>query len=558
MNKDQSKDLLSSVQKITKSTRGQELTEDLILELQDATTPLMEFYEITHFQSIVLALYLEAGLRDRNIDTDNLIDHFGKEMSTMADVNEAIDELLKMSLVYVSRDEFGGYRKKVFRRRICAHDKVLDALIKGDKDVLKVTKMRDFYGVLDEVRELIVQRIDSVITTEQLADQTNKVLEANRSFAEVEWIFSHKNLSTYDICLLLDLTIEHLEGAEEVDLDKLLKEIYCDIPDRIKYKRKVKDGKNPLFKEELIVHSEDMFSFMNYIRLSDNSMDVLLSGSKEVLKKEFKSKLGTIISPDSITQETLFYNEGEHKQISILKEALSEEKYREITKRMKDQGMMPGFTTLLYGHPGTGKTASVKQVAKLTGRAIYMVDIQKIQSKWVGESEKNLSKVFDEYKEAKKYFDKDPILLFNEADAILGKRFDVRSSVDKSFNALQNILLQELEEFSGIFMATTNLADQLDKAFDRRFLYKINYLKPKDSVRLSIMKNNFPDVGDVFLQKVNGRFELTGGQISNIKKKLLVESIMKTDLKMEETIEQLCFEECVLNTKERNPIGFLN
>ena len=189
---------------------------------------------------------------------------------------------------------------------------------------------------------------------------------------------------------------------------------------------------------------------------------------------------------------------------------------------------------------------------------IYITVIEKIQSKWVGESEKNLAKVFSEYKEAKKYFDKDPILLFNEADAILGKRFKVNNSVDKSYNTLQNILLQELEDFEGIFMATTNLADQLDKAFDRRFLYKLNYQKPKEVVRLKILKNNFNNVDEQFLSNVNSRFELTGGQITNIKKKMLVESIMNKDLNKEEAIERFCIEECILNTKERSPIGFLN
>jgi SpoVK/Ycf46/Vps4 family AAA+-type ATPase len=88
-----------------------------------------------------------------------------------------------------------------------------------------------------------------------------------------------------------------------------------------------------------------------------------------------------LINPDSISQENLFYNESELKQIDTLKEALSDTQYQEISSRMKDLGMKAGFTVLLYGYPGTGKTSTVKQVAKLTGRTIYMVDIQKIQSK---------------------------------------------------------------------------------------------------------------------------------------------------------------------------------
>ena len=250
MNKDQSKSLLSSIQKITKLTRGQELTTDLITDSTDAATLLAEFYEISVFQAIILSLFLDTGLRDRDVDTEGLIEHFGVNMASMADVNEAIDELLKLNLVYVSRSDY-RIRKKSYRRIIKAHDKVLDALVKGEKELLQATKVNDFFGVLMEVRALIVQRIDDVLTTDDLIEQTKKVLEANTQFPEVEWLSSLQNLSIYDTCLLLDVTIEHLEGAEEVDLDKLLKEIFSDIPDRVKYKKNIKEGKCLLFKNDL-------------------------------------------------------------------------------------------------------------------------------------------------------------------------------------------------------------------------------------------------------------------------------------------------------------------
>ena len=225
---------------------------------------------------------------------------------------------------------------------------------------------------------------------------------------------------------------------------------------------------------------------------------------------------------------------------------------------MKENNMKAGFTVLLYGFPGTGKTSSVKQIAKATGRVIYMVEIEKIQSKWVGESEKNLAKVFEEYQACRKFFSKDPILLFNEADAILGKRINVNNSVDKSFNALQNILLQELEDFEGIFMATTNLADQLDKAFDRRLLYKIDFKRPDTLVRKQILANVFSDCDELVLDKLNEEYLLTGGQIANIKKKLLVKSILDTKINKEDYLLTLCKDEFILNQNTRNPIGFLN
>ncbi len=557
-NKQTSKELLKSVQTIVSSTKGQILNDELIDELSTETKILMSFFEITHFQSIVLALYLEFGLRDIDVDTERLIDFFGKNMSCLADINQAIDELNQKKLLFVKRHDFSNRRKSAYNKVIQIHHKALDAMMKGDKDLLGEQKLENFFGVLGEVRDLICKRIDNTITTEVLVEEVRGILESNRKFVEVEWLLSHDNLSNYDLTLALDLTIEHLEGAEEVDIDKLIKEIYSEIHDRVKYKRKIKENSCELFKNEIVRFSDEMFSFLNYIKLSEHAMDVLLGGYQDSIKKEFRPKMGILIHPEKIETEQLFYNDSEFEQIETLSNALEEDNYKNLMTRLKDNGMKPGFTVLLYGYPGTGKTSSVKQVAKASGRSIFMVEIQKIQSKWVGESEKNLAKVFEEYKQAKRSFDKTPILLFNEADAILGKRINVNSSVDKSFNTLQNILLQELEEFEGIFMATTNLADQLDSAFDRRLLYKIDFKKPAEPVRKKILSNVFKDISSKTIDVITEQFSLTGGQIANIKKKLLVKSVLDTNLDQESYLTTLCNEEFILSKSGRSTIGFIH
>ena len=557
-NKQTSKELLKSVQTIVSSTKGQILNDELIDELSTETKVLMSFFEITHFQSIVLALYLEFGLRDIDVDTERLIDFFGKNMSCLADINQAIDELNQKKLLFVKRHDFSNRRKSAYNKVIQIHHKALDAMMKGDKDLLGEQKLENFFGVLGEVRDLICKRIDNTITTEVLVEEVRGILESNRKFVEVEWLLSHDNLTNYDLTLALDLTIEHLEGAEEVDIDKLIKEIYSEIHDRVKYKRKIKENSCELFKNEIVRFSDEMFSFLNYIKLSEHAMDVLLGGYQDSIKKEFRPKMGILIHPEKIETEQLFYNDSEFEQIETLSNALEEDNYKNLMTRLKDNGMKPGFTVLLYGYPGTGKTSSVKQVAKASGRSIFMVEIQKIQSKWVGESEKNLAKVFEEYKQAKRSFDKTPILLFNEADAILGKRMNVNSSVDKSFNTLQNILLQELEEFEGIFMATTNLADQLDSAFDRRLLYKIDFKKPAEPVRKKILSNVFKDISSKTIDIITEQFSLTGGQIANIKKKLLVKSVLDTNLDQESYLTTLCNEEFILSKSGRSTIGFIH
>jgi hypothetical protein len=557
-NKQTSKEILKSVQTIVSSTKGQILNDELIDELSTETKSLMLFFETTHFQSIVLALYLEFGLRDIDVDTERLIDFFGKNMSCLADINQAIDELNQKKLLYVKRHDFSNRRRSAYNKVIQIHHKALDAMMKGDKELLGEQKLENFFGVLGEVRDLICKRIENTITTEVLVEEVRGMLESNRKFVEVEWLLSHDNLTNYDLTLALDLTIEHLEGAEEVDIDKLIKEIYSEIHDRVKYKRKIKEDSCSLFKNDIVRFSDEMFSFLNYIKLTDHAMDVLLGGYQDSIKKEFRPKMGILIHPDKIESEQLFYNDSEFEQIETLSNALEEDNYKNLLSRLKDNGMKPGFTVLLYGYPGTGKTSSVKQVAKATGRSIFMVEIQKIQSKWVGESEKNLAKVFEEYKQARRSFDKTPILLFNEADAILGKRMNVNSSVDKSFNTLQNILLQELEEFEGIFIATTNLADQLDSAFDRRLLYKIDFKKPEEPVRKKILSNVFKDISAKTIDVITEQFSLTGGQIANIKKKLLVKSVLDFNLDQESYLTTLCNEEFILSKAGRSTIGFIH
>jgi RNA-binding protein YhbY len=550
-NKQTSKELLKSVQTIVSSTKGQLLNDELIDELRTETPKLMSFYEISHFQSIVLSIYLECGLKDIDVDTEKLIDYFGKNMSCLADINQAIDELTEKKLLFTKRHDYSARRKSEYNKVIHVHHKALDAMMKGDKELLGEQKLENFFGVLGEVRDLICKRTETTITTETLGEEVRGILESNKKFKEVEWLLSLENMTNYDLTLILDLAIEHLEGAEEVDIDKLIKEVFSEIHDRIKYKRKIKENNCELFKSDVVKFSEEMFSFLNYVKLSEHAMDVLLGGYQDSIKKEFRPKMGILIHPDKIEQEQLFYNDSEFEQIETLSNALEEDKYTNLMTRLKDNGMKQGFTVLLYGYPGTGKTSSVKQVAKATGRSIFMVEIQKIQSKWVGESEKNLAKVFEEYKQARRHFDKAPILLFNEADAILGKRMSVNSSVDKSFNTLQNILLQELEEFEGIFMATTNLADQLDSAFDRRLLYKIDFKKPAEPVRKKILSNVFKDISSKTIDVITEQFSLTGGQIANIKKKLLVKSVLDTNLDQESYLTTLCNEEFILSKSGR-------
>jgi ATP-dependent 26S proteasome regulatory subunit len=552
-----SKDLLSAVQKLSSAIRGQILSDQLINELVMDSQPIMEFYSINHFQALIFSVYLEAKLKDRDIDLERMVEIFGKKLSMLAEVNIAIDELIEKKLMYKKRQDFTIRRKEEHDNVICVVDKAAAALMKGDKSLMETTKVDNFFSLLSQIRELIVKRIELIISTDAMCDELLGLLQLNAEFPEVEWLLSFKDVSKYDLAILLNISIEHIEGQDEVNIDKMIKETYSEIQDRVRYSRKIKENQCALFTNDLVVNSDDDFSFLSYVRLSEHAMDVMLGGYKDTIAKVVKPKLCTVYKAEKINKETLFYNDVEKKQIETIARALDEENYKKLTNKLKEKGLRTGINILLYGVAGGGKTSTVMQWAAQTGRDVFFLDISSVQSKFVGEAEKQLQSVWTSYKECRKSMTLAPILLFNEADAILGTRIQAESSASKSYNTLQNIMLQNMEDFDdGIFIATTNLAAHLDPAFERRFLYKVEYKKPEAHVRKQILTNVFQDISVDTIEKINDTCMLTGGQIQNVHKKILINSLLDEEANNEETILELCKEEFVLSKSGRNTIGF--
>ena len=265
---------------------------------------------------------------------------------------------------------------------------------------------------------------------------------------------------------------------------------------------------------------------------------------------------GTILSQDIVSKE-LFYDDEISRQVNTLSQLLSEERYSQIRSALTAKGMRSGFTCLFYGSPGTGKTETVYQLARSTGRDIVMVDVSKLKSCWVGESEKNFKSLFSRYRQLVKDSKITPILLFNEADAIFGiRRSGAESAVDKMENSLQNILLQEMEDLQGILIATTNLTENLDKAFERRFLYKIKFNKPSTAVKCQIWKSMIPELSDSDVSMLSSKYEFSGGQIENIVRKKAIQSILTgIDPDLNEILHY-CSEEELGSKNCKKVIGF--
>jgi SpoVK/Ycf46/Vps4 family AAA+-type ATPase len=171
-----------------------------------------------------------------------------------------------------------------------------------------------------------------------------------------------------------------------------------------------------------------------------------------------------------------------------------------------------GVSALFAGPSGTGKTMAAEVLAHELGLELYRVDLSATLSKWIGETEKNLRRIFDAAE------DSGAILLFDEADALFGKRTDVRDAHDRYANVEVSYLLQRIEQYSGLAILTTNREDDLDRAFVRRLRYIVRFAFPSPEMRENIWRKIFPvatPVGDLDVAKL-ARLNLAGGNIRGI------------------------------------------
>ncbi|HEG4740204.1 TPA: ATP-binding protein [Campylobacter jejuni] len=199
---------------------------------------------------------------------------------------------------------------------------------------------------------------------------------------------------------------------------------------------------------------------------------------------------------------------------------------------------------IFYGPAGTGKTMSALAMAKSMKKPVLSFDCSKILSKWVGESEQNVRKIFDTYKNIVQTCKQSPILLLNEADQFLSTRVDGSSGSDKMHNQMQNIFLEQIESFSGVIIATTNFLESLDSAFSRRFDYKIEFKKPDFKDRLKIWEKFLPKKA-LFEKDFNinilSNYELSGAQILMVVKNTALKVAVSQDgvFKMQDFIESI-------------------
>lgn len=245
--------------------------------------------------------------------------------------------------------------------------------------------------------------------------------------------------------------------------------------------------------------------------LDEEFVELCLSG--KILKPQLSSSFPAQLIETALEWDDLVLNITTIKQIKEIETWLEFNDVLLHDWNMKSK-IKPGYRVMFYGPPGTGKTLTASLLGKYTGKDVYRIDLSMIISKYIGETEKNLSSLFD------KAINKDWILFFDEADAIFGKRTNVRDAHDKYANQEVSYLLQRIENHPGLVILASNFKSNIDTAFTRRFQSIIEFEMPLYAERIQLWKNNLPKniklSKDVSLEELSKKYDVTGANIVNI------------------------------------------
>ncbi len=401
--------------------------------------------------------------------------------------------------------------------------------------------LQDKFDVIELLHKMSIAKDGFTDSSLNLVRLKNKLILLNKRIEErlnitkepivVEEFFKEKNLDDREQKIFLALLKEEYSGGEGQlrDMNTLIELISIDEYDKIRNRALLEDG-SKLISEEIIDYEEILNMFGGISRsfyLQEDILQNIIHPNKS--KKVTKLKLDKLIDEQEIFElikpTTNLSDVVLHPKTEEILQTIIKQLDKSVFAKLKAWGIRDkrkdiDAKIIFYGVAGTGKTMTAMSLAKTLKRPLLSFDCSKILSMYIGESEKNVRKIFDDFKRLSREAKVEPILLLNEADQFLSSRTEgIGSSADKMHNQMQNIFLEQIEKFNGILIATTNLLDNIDKAFSRRFNYKIEFQKPTLEQRVRLWQIMLPENADYeenFMVDELAKYELTGGQINLI------------------------------------------
>jgi AAA+ superfamily predicted ATPase len=402
---------------------------------------------------------------------------------------------------------------------------------------------------------------------EERVKQTSETLVLDK-------FFKQKKMTTHEEVIFIALLREEYSSSDTSlrEMNTLIDLISFDEYERIKNRSLLEDGAN-LISGGVIDYEEMLNPFGGISRafyIVDDVLQSIIHPQKN--KKVRRLKLNALMESQDIfelvesdtTLDDVVLNAKTQETLQNLMRQVD----KEVTNRLVEWGIKDKKSgidarIIFYGPAGTGKTMTANSLARSLKRQVLSFDCSKILSMYVGESEKNVRKIFDTFYELSQKTKTEPILLLNEADQFLSARSSgISSGADQMHNQMQNIFLEQIENFKGMLIATTNLLENIDKAFSRRFNYKIEFKKPNEAQREQLWGLMLPKEAPYeknFNIKILAKYTLTGGQINLIVKNTAYKVAVKQTpiFTMDDFIQEIQREKDA-NFDSEKSMGFLN
>ena len=482
-------------------------------------------------------------------------------------INEQLEYFRKAKMVVVSKKTYG--KKEDIEYTLTQI--TLNAVLKGDAEVLNNKKEMNFGAFLNLFHNVIY---NDEYDDEEVSTEMNVLFDEFEQLEEIKYLRAEKLCSEELAIYLFVIARQSIFGDNKITLERIFRVAVNDNFSKYYFQNELLEKRSQLLINDLIKFSGD--SYMDSVQLTEKSIQALnILSKKNAAQFTTGSDVVSLIMPDKIQyQEGMVYEET--LKIDFLEQLISEEGYiKAINKLSEEKVETKQIVALLYGVSGLGKSQTVRNLAVKYNRPIIQVNLSQVKDAFVGNTEKNTQEVFNIYKKAVTHFEHTkkidgkevgpygtPILYLDEFDSLIPHRdkSGASSSVGNMYSNMVGIFLTELERINGIVLLSSNLPGAIDTSLHRRINFKFHFGTFSKQNQVRTLQLYFKDFEPAILEEVASVADLTPGNIVNIRKAYVLESIFK-DIEKEEDkkliLTDLVNREVILQKSNRSPIGFL-
>jgi hypothetical protein len=501
------------------------------------------------------------------ITLNELMSAFNCNLVDSISINEQLEYFRKTKMVVVSKKTYG--KKEDIEYTLT--QVTLNAVLKGDSEVLNNKKELNFGAFLNLFHNVIY---NDEYDDEEVSTEMNVLFDEFEQLEEIKYLRAEKLCSEELAIYLFVIARQSIFGDNKITLERIFRVAVNDNFSKYYFQNELLEKRSQLLTNDLIKFSGD--SYMDSVQLTEKSIKSLnILSKKNSLQFSTGSDVVSLIMPDKIQyQEGMVYEES--LKIDFLEQLISEEGYIKAINKLSEENVeTKQIVALLYGVSGLGKSQTVRNLAVKYNRPIIQVNLSQVKDAFVGNTEKNTQEVFNIYKKAVIHFEHSktidgkevgpygtPILYLDEFDSLIPHRdkSGSSSSVGNMYSNMVGIFLTELERTNGIVLLSSNLPGAIDTSLHRRINFKFHFGNFSKQNQVRTLQLYFKDFEPSILEEVATVADLTPGNIVNIRKAYVLESIFK-DIEKEEDkkliLTDLINREVILQKSSRSPIGFL-